>query len=209
MPKTEWERRVGMLLDPEKHDDFVWSYKPHDSALYGGQPRLDWLACDRVGRFWVIEVKTAGKGRKSITLERELSPGQITALDAVAASKFGVALLAVGHETTLHVFDWRKIGWALRVAQASGSVTMIGFDQAAFSFLWTGPKSWTRDLYGEYTSLLTTHMPVGPFPMPPMPMPSGSPSLDPPPAPSPSTLRPSSKRQRMRKLLAMIPSPDG
>jgi hypothetical protein len=232
MPKTAWEARVGMLLDPARGKDFVWSYKPADSAMYGGQPRVDWLACDRNGRMWMIEVKSSPADRKSITLEREVSPGQIAALDAVATSSTGVALLAVGHEKTLYIFDWRKIGWLIKVAKVSGAVSQIPFTQADIRFSWTGPKTWHRDLWGAYQDLTMGSLPssipvspvsgvlVGSLPgippimppsgIPPMMPPSGSPSLATPAPPSPSISKPSSMRQRRQRLLQNVPrSVDG
>lgn len=150
--KSHWESRVGMLLDPIRHSQFTWSYKPPDSAMYGGQPRIDWLACDLIGRIWMVEVKLLPDDRQSLNLLREVSPGQRWCLDGVAASLSGVALLAVGHHDTLHWFDWRLVGWQLTPDVTSPLLPMA---TSLLSLPWKGPSSWTHPLY----TLLGAHLP--------------------------------------------------
>jgi hypothetical protein len=142
--KSHWEARVGLLLDPLKHTQFTWSYKPPDSQMYGGQPRIDWLACDLIGRFWMVEVKHLADERLSINLNRDVTPGQRAALDGVSASQTGVALLAVGHHDTLHWFDWRMVGWQLTPESTNPLLPMA---DSLLSMTWTGPKSWDLPLY--------------------------------------------------------------
>lgn len=147
MTKSAWESRVGSLLDPSAHSEFVYSYKPYDSALYGGQPRIDWLACDRVGRFWIIEVKKLPDGRKSFDPKKLCSPGQIQALDAVAGSGVGVPLLAIGVDDLLYFFDWRKIQWLVQSTPVPPQRWALETEYLLY-FRWTGPKAWkTNNLY--------------------------------------------------------------
>jgi hypothetical protein len=134
MPKV-WEPRVGKLLHPEY---FPWSFKPADSSRYGGQPRIDYLACDVYGRFWMIEVKQLGPDRKSINIENDVSIGQRNALDAV--SEVGaVALLAVGCGSQLYIFTWERIRWL----QSQGHWPRILLKDCSAVFHWTGPTHWT------------------------------------------------------------------
>lgn len=200
MVKSAWESRVGMLLDPEKHPEFVYSYKPHDSAMYGGQPRIDWLACDQVGRFWMIEVKSLDPKRRSINLERDVSPGQRAAMNAVMLSGVGVPLLMVGQEKTLYVFDWRKISWLLSGHRSPPP--LLPLSEALFALGWTGPKAWALiNLYGFLAAPAAS--PLLPSGIPAMPMPSAVPSQPIPPVPSPSTLRQHhSTRTRRREILS-------
>lgn len=141
--KGQWESRVGMLLNSEKHPEFVYSFKPVDSGMYGGQPRLDWLACDYMGRFWMIEVKQLGERDKRLNIRTEVSPGQKDGLSAVADSQAGVSLLAVGHGANLYLFDWRDIRWRCE----PGEQPLLPMEDAFLTLTWTGPKSWSYDLY--------------------------------------------------------------
>jgi hypothetical protein len=145
--KSPWESRVGKLLDPETYDEFLYSYKPVD-GLHGGQPKIDWFACDKTGRFWLIEVKWLAENRRSINLETDVTAGQREGLTAVASSEQGVALLAVGQGTTLSIFDWREvISWSTR--NYPNPLLPIGGDLRTIRLRWTGPKTWNHPLY-EY-----------------------------------------------------------
>lgn len=195
--KSPWESRVGMLLDPEKHPEFVYSYKPHDSAMYGGQPRIDWLACDQVGRFWMIEVKSLDPKRRSINLESDVSPGQRAALDAVMHSGVGVPLLMVGQEKTLYVFDWRKVSWLLAGHPLS---------EASFALGWTGPKAWALiDLYG-FLAVLAPSPLLPAFVTPASLAIFNEPLPSTPPAPSPLISKPGDSIRMRRKQLLSGPS---
>lgn len=151
--KSPWEKRVGMLLDPEQHNEFLYSYKPVDSQ-HGGQPKLDWFACDLLGRFWLIEVKWLPDNRRSINLMTEVSAGQREALTAVALSETGISLLAVGQRDSLRIFDWREVmTWMTTAYHATveeGNVSLLLPIDGVLRTLrlrWTGPKSWDHSLY--------------------------------------------------------------
>lgn len=191
--KSPWESRVGMLLDPAKHDEFVWSFKPPDSQ-HGGQPRIDWLACDLVGRFWMIEVKMLPPGRKTFTLEVEVSPGQRAALSAVAEGAASLALLAIGQGTRLLFFDWREILCSIPV---TGSLR-LPLDSAFLTLDWTGPKAWNDPNHGPrlYSSVLEhlpCSVPILTLPAARLPRPASSASTSRPGAsiPTPLRMRPS------------------
>lgn len=141
--KGAWESRVGLLLRNPAH--FVWAYKPADSALYGGQPRIDWLACNRLGGFWMVEVKQLASNRKSINLLNDVSPGQRDALTAIATTTFGVSLLAVGQAETLYMFDWRKIVWRLKQDVGFRAHQLVSLRSAPIQVQWTGATSWAND----------------------------------------------------------------
>jgi hypothetical protein len=147
MPKSSWEDRVGKLLDPDRNDQFLWSFKPYDSSLYGGQPRIDWLACDVAGRFWMIEVKKLASTRKTFNLLNDVSPGQRLALDSVGASECGIVLLAIGHDADLYLFDWRDITWRYDHDPWNPKSHLLPLDDAFLTLTWTGPKHWTYSLY--------------------------------------------------------------
>lgn len=162
MPKSPWEARVGMLLDPARNTAFVWSFKPYDSGAYGGQPRIDYIACDILGRHWLIEVKNMPVTRKTFGLLTDISPGQRAALDAVCESLYGVALLAIGRDKTLYIFDWRDVAWLL-TPENPGS-PHLPLDTALLTYEWSGPKKWQYRLYTDYndqrpgiTEVLTQH----------------------------------------------------
>lgn len=146
MTKSAWESRVGMLLDSEKHPEFFYSYKPVD-GIHGGQPKIDWFACDKIGRFWMIEVKWLPTSRVSINLGTEVTAGQRDGLDAVAVSEMGVALLAVGQGACLFLFEWREVQlWQLdqihRSKLGQDVNRLLPLDAAFMRLEWNGPKSW-------------------------------------------------------------------
>jgi hypothetical protein len=186
--KGQWEARVGKLL---VEPDFVWSFKPPDSPLYGGQPRVDWLACDRWGKFWMIEVKQASADRKSISIKNDVSAGQIRALNAIANGN-GVALLAIGQGPALYIHSWR-VAW-LRYQQSligrlhPGTTIQLTGPSLLCQFYWTGPKAWKnlelyekimvlgvpRDRMSSFAGALATHqilvLPSEPSPEPTPPV---------------------------------------
>ena len=151
--KSAWEQRVGMLIDPQRSPTFVWSYKPADSGFYGGQPRLDYLASDIWGRFWMIEVKYLAPARKSLSLLVDLTAGQRAALNDVGRSAWGVPLIAVGHETDLYWFHWRDIAWLLQPIAKSPHLPL---DSAFLRYTWTGPKNWKHPLFTH----INEHLPA-------------------------------------------------
>jgi hypothetical protein len=118
-----------MLLDPARHPEFVYSFKPADGGMYGGQPRIDWHACDITGRYWLVEVKQHPRPDHRFNIRTAVSPGQRDALDGVAMSTIGIALLAVGCGDYLFVFDWRDIGWRWR-SDAQPSQQKLGMVEA-------------------------------------------------------------------------------
>lgn len=153
MTKSDWEKRVGMLLDPEKHDEFVYSYKPVDGP-HGGQPKIDWFACDHMGRFWMIEVKWLPESRRSINLMTEVTAGQRQGLSAVGLSQTGIALLAIGQGKTLRFYDYREVmAWLIEYYDDTRSLEqqslLLPVDGllAFLTLQWSGPKSWDHSLY--------------------------------------------------------------
>jgi hypothetical protein len=166
--KSPWEARVGKLLDPALHPEIVYSFKPYDSSMYGGQPRLDWLACDRTGRFIGIEVKHLEARRRSINLEKDLTAGQINALSAISRSAVGVALLAVGREKTLYLFDWYKIRYLLGgTAPSLLTISPGGSAESYMEIEWTGRHPEQTNILSSppllTSSLLGTPPPSPPF----------------------------------------------
>jgi hypothetical protein len=143
MTKTPWEARVGMLL---KHpQDFAWAFKPVDSRLYGGQPRLDWIACDVDGLYWLVEVKALAADRRSINLRTDVTPGQRDALMKVDATSYGVALLAIGQGNTLYIFDWGQVRWRLEREYANEkNLQLLPLASASWAIRWTGPTAWKQ-----------------------------------------------------------------
>lgn len=135
MVMKTWEPRVGKLLNDLY---FVWSYKAPDSPRYGGQPRVDYIACDIYGTFWMVEVKQLAVDRKSINIQRELTAGQQSALEAIH-DVCGSALLAVGRGDTLYVFTWGRVKWLLEQLPDS----LIPLEEATLILQWKGPKAWT------------------------------------------------------------------
>jgi hypothetical protein len=195
MPKV-WEPRVGKLLHPEY---FPWSFKPADSSRYGGQPRIDYLACDLYGCFWMIEVKQLGPDRKSINIENDVSIGQRNALDAV--SEVGaVALLAVGCGSRLYIFTWERIRWL----QSQGHWPRVLLNDASAIFHWTGPTDWARPEMAKLLRLIPIQSPSygvllgkeDPVPTPPTVTQPSPPSEDTEPSPS------------ISKPMACTPMPD-
>lgn len=152
--KGPWEGRVGILLHNTRW--FAWAFKPADSPLYGGQARIDWLACDKLGRHWMVEVKQVAPDRRSINVLSEVSPGQRAALSAVAGTDVGIALLVVGQGETLYVFDWRMVQW--RLDQDDGSqgklAARLPLSSAPIQIKWTGKKAWQNlNWYAEVVKL--------------------------------------------------------
>lgn len=148
--KSPWEKRVGDLLSPP---DFVWSYKPPDSQFYGGQPRVDWLACDSTGLFWMIEVKWLAESRASINLMTEVSPGQRDALNAVDSGQ-GIALLAIGRGSYLFVHSWSLV-WSLyqsRLTAGTPFPERLRLSDPSLMHLcrWRGPKDWKIQILRKY-----------------------------------------------------------
>jgi hypothetical protein len=134
MPKTPWEDRVKMLLTKP---EIVWYYKAPDGKMYGGQPRLDFVACDIFGRFIMIEVKSLIDASRSF-LPKTLVPAvQRDALDKIAETASGVAILAVGHADILRLYNWRQIRERARISveQAEGTF-WVG--------VWNGPANWAQ-----------------------------------------------------------------
>lgn len=164
--KSPWEARVGMLLDPEKHDEFMYSYKPVDGP-HGGQPKIDWLACDTQGRFWMIEVKCLPESRKSINLMTEVTAGQRQGLAAVAWSETGIALLAVGQEKLLRIYSyWEVMAWMSEqwpTVDPSNPSLLLPLDAARPIHLrWSGPKSWDHSLFSLVESFWPPIAPIRP-----------------------------------------------
>ena len=152
MSKGPWEERVGMLLHPDRHSEFVYSYKPPDS-MHGGQPKIDWHACDKAGRYWLIEVKQLPDGQQSFKIDTQVTPGQRQALDALINSQSGVAMLAVGCGSFLYFYNWRHVRWP--------SVRSLTLDQATMALFWKGPKEWaTLSLYDLARSALNGIPPI-------------------------------------------------
>jgi hypothetical protein len=137
MAKGPWEERVGKLIDPLRVSDFVYSFKPPDSR-HGGQPRIDWHACDIVGRYWLIEVKQVST--ENLNVWGEVTAGQRMALNMLAESAFGVPLLCVGRDATLYVFHWRQILCLIKHDATMRS--KLPFSQAMLSYQWTGLTAW-------------------------------------------------------------------
>lgn len=169
MSKGPWESRVGMLLDPERHPQFVYSYKPPDS-MHGGQPKIDWFACDKLGSFWLIEVKELPETRQSINLMTEVTAGQREGLTAVACSEYGNPLLAVGRGIHLYVFDWRQTAlWMIGQENP-----LLPLSDAPITLAWVGPKAWREISLYElvYAYLSTAQIQTEPAQLSLMPEPS-------------------------------------
>ena len=132
--KGPWEKRVGLLL--RNKSQFTWAYSAPDTGLYGGQTRIDWIACDAVGCFWMIEVKQLPESRKTFTVEKEVSPGQRIALTSVTESSHGTAILAIGIGKELYLYDWSTILWLPRITR----------DDALMMLTWTGELQWRQHL---------------------------------------------------------------
>lgn len=136
--KTAWEQRVAWLLSPALHPtEFTYAFKPVDSAMYGGQPRIDFHAADIIGRFWGVEVKSLSPERKSFNLDKEISAGQVAALNDIRHSYFGVPILAIGQGRTLYVFNWRHI-----YSLVGSTTPLLPLTLSSLQIEWRGPKSW-------------------------------------------------------------------
>lgn len=135
--KTPWEARVGVLIDPRFHPLFAYSFKPYDSGMYGGQPRIDWHACDQLGLYWMIEVKSLPPGRKSINLDTEITAGQRDGLTAISNTSRGMAFLAVGQGRTLYLFPWSMI----RNRPRTPAFRLLPLADAVLQLDWS-PKTW-------------------------------------------------------------------
>lgn len=146
MKKGPWESRVGMLL--RKPEDFAWAFKPPDGAMYGGQPRVDWVAIDRYGHGWLIEVKQVQEGAKSINLSSDLTPGQRQALDAVSETSAGKAILAVGRGKELFLFDWAIVreDWRARQLLKESHPDRLRLGEPCVVLTWTGKKAWVQEV---------------------------------------------------------------
>jgi hypothetical protein len=199
--KTAWEARVGVLLDSRYHPEFLYSFKPYDSPLYGGQPRIDWHAADMLGRYWMIEVKSLALGRKSFTLT-DVTIGQQQALDAIGKTLLGVPLLAIGQGKTLYLYGWRKV-----LEYYSGR-SLLPLSEAPITLDWS-PKKWQS--FNLHDAALDAEI----LPNPGLLAPFGTPGTTPitttygpawlsdPVPPSPSISKPrASRRMRLKKLLS-------
>jgi hypothetical protein len=136
MPKTPWEDRVRMLLNKP---EIVWYYKAPDGKMYGGQPRLDFVACDIFGRFIMIEVKSLPSAAKTFDPNLLVPAVQQDALDKIAGTASGVAILAVGHEDILRLYSWGKIRGLTRISFGSA-----GEQMPFWMDVWKGPASWSQ-----------------------------------------------------------------
>lgn len=159
--KGPWEARVGKLLVPP---DFAWSFKPPDSQFYGGQPRIDWLACDYQGRFWMVEVKQVGTDRQTINLLSDVSATQAQALNAVA-NGYGMTVLAVGKGDTLYIHSWR-MAWlqyqkGLEEGVTKPELLKLTGPSLRHQYEWTGPKAWkNHELYYQFIQLGVVRDPI-------------------------------------------------
>jgi len=147
MSKGPWEERVGSLL---KGPGFAWAYKPVDSPLHGGAVRIDWLACDRLGMFWMVEVKSVPLSARSFNLENPkfISALQIEALDAVGQASASEVHLAVGQGQRLYIFDWRRLRW-LHKQQSGRSKGLIPLLNADATLEYTTRKAWKEIPLGQ------------------------------------------------------------
>jgi hypothetical protein len=136
VPKTPWEDRVKMLLNKP---EIVWYYKAPDGTMYGGQPRLDFVACDIFGRFIMIEVKSVTHTAKTFSPRVIVPAVQQDALNKIAETASGVAILAVGHEGILRLYNWGKIRGLPKVSLANA-----GEEKPFWMDAWKGPASWEQ-----------------------------------------------------------------
>jgi len=132
---------MGKLFHP---DYFPYTFKPSDSPLYGGQTRIDYLACDLYGGFWMVEVKQLTAGRKSFNLDKTVSAGQRSALDSVVDG-LGAAVLAVGCGKFLYLFNWNRVRWL----QQHGHDPLIPLEAASDILAWQGPRQWQSKEMGR------------------------------------------------------------
>jgi hypothetical protein len=187
MPKTPWENRVKMLLTKP---EIVWYYKAPDGKMYGGQPRIDFVACDIFGRFIMIEVKSLADTAKSFIPKALVPPVQQDALDRIASTASGVAILAVGHEDILRLYNWGAIRERDRV-----SVDGAESEGTFWMGVWNGPTNWAQHnlhviLAKHWRSVPGPYSGLGPIavvsssewtkPYPPLTVPESSPLILPP-----------------------------
>lgn len=188
VPKTPWEDRVRMLLNKP---EIVWYYKAPDGKMYGGQPRLDFVACDIFGRFIMIEVKSLPSGLSSFVPAKLVPTVQQDALDKISGTASGVAILAVGHEGILRLYSWSKIRGLTKVSLANA-----GEEKPFWMDVWKGPMNWaTHNLHvilvKNWRPELGPYSGLGPLahvsaasawtsPYPPQPVPESSPLILPP-----------------------------
>jgi hypothetical protein len=136
MPKTPWEHRVRMLLNKP---EIVWCYKAPDGKMYGGQPRIDFVACDIFGRFIMVEVKSLIDASRSF-LPKILVPAvQRDALNKIAGTASGVAILAVGHKNVLRLYNWGHIRDLPHI-----SVEGTESEGTFWVGVWNGPTNWAQ-----------------------------------------------------------------
>jgi len=143
MAKGPWEERVGMLLD-EPH--FIYKHKCPDVGPHGGKVKIDWLACDNLGQFFMVEVKEIRTVQTVFHIDNEVTPLQQEALSAVGCG--GISLVAVGHGRTanehakyttgLYVMPWNWLN-----AQENRSVDMTKAPRLFFP--WKGSKSFVTE----------------------------------------------------------------
>jgi hypothetical protein len=136
MSKTPWEVRVKMLLNKP---EIVWYYKAPDGKMYGGQPRIDFIASDIFGRFIMIEVKSVTHTAKTFSPRVIVPPVQQDALNKIAETASGVAILAVGHEDILRLYNWGAIRTQEHIP-LDGSRT----DGTFWTGIWNGPAKWAQ-----------------------------------------------------------------
>lgn len=141
MSKGPWESRIGSLL---KADVFAYAYKPVDSPMHGGSVRIDWLAADMQGAFWMVEVKQVAENARSINVALDVTALQRAALSDVAATGFGVPVLAVGQGNMLYLWGWRYVQWLQQDQRrrALPKPDLIFLDTAMWGLHWTGKTKW-------------------------------------------------------------------
>lgn len=103
--KSEWEARVSKALRAKT----AYCFKPPDGGMYGGQPRVDFFFVTNQGVGGLCEVKYVREGAQSFDLTSTafITAGQRAALESVACTARGKALLAVGIGTSeIRIYDW-------------------------------------------------------------------------------------------------------
>lgn len=142
MTKSKWEGRVGKLF---VLPDFVYKYKPVDGP-HGGAVKLDWLASDKMGTFWQVEVKWLSETRKSFNLnaESEMRALQKAAMDDIAMADYSVPLLAIGQGDFLYWWGWRYVRWLERERKdfEVSKPHHLPLETATVIMHWTGEKHW-------------------------------------------------------------------
>lgn len=149
MAKGPWESRVGKLII---YPYFPYSYKPVDSPLHGGAVRMDRLAADNYGYFWMFEIKSMN-GRASLNLENpdDIRPLQVSALNDLAETTRGVPVLAVGCKDILYLWGWRHVWaqyqWLKREAEHQPKnfrPELLPFKTATATAIWRGDSDWQQ-----------------------------------------------------------------